>query len=503
MAFVFVQYWALLPQIPETSVMGNAQKDNNFPPGCSNYPASYLPSLGRTNSSGMSDLPLNSREQYGSSPAQSLFSSQQQNYYQQQHSGQSLQSGNQQSSMNQAPGLGRPSLNMASLGAALPDYGQNYTQLSPQRFQNSSAQSAQLTFQLQQLQQYSQNQPPQSPAYNLQFSQQFAGMYGPNQVQSGQPNQQFYASQGFPQQQRPQGQQPQVPSFYYQQASGFPGQAAMFPAAQFQAQYGNRMGVPGDKQRSSPHSNEQLGAGTIGRAGSTGKTPISISFGQNSQVVASSHGKSPIIRGPPRKPKQSGHALWVGNLPPGAKVEQLKDHFSRGHTNDILSVFLISKSNCAFVNYKTEEACHRAVQDFNESRFNGVRLLCRLRRTSVQSVPGVPAGPAASAQPQGQPQAIATAEQTFGTENTHDASADHENKDNGGNVQDRAHAKEKFFVVKSLTVEDLETSVRTGQWATQAHNEEALNKAYQVCPHCAFAISFCRYHNAMLNWLIC
>ena len=39
---------------------------------------------------------------------------------------------------------------------------------------------------------------------------------------------------------------------------------------------------------------------------------------------------------------------------------------------------------------------------------------------------------------------------------------------------------EKFFVVKSLTIEDLERSLQTGVWATQAHNEDALNKAYQV-----------------------
>ena len=42
---------------------------------------------------------------------------------------------------------------------------------------------------------------------------------------------------------------------------------------------------------------------------------------------------------------------------------------------------------------------------------------------------------------------------------------------------------EKYFIVKSLTVEDLELSARNGTWATQAHNEVTLNKAYQVCEH--------------------
>jgi hypothetical protein len=51
-------------------------------------------------------------------------------------------------------------------------------------------------------------------------------------------------------------------------------------------------------------------------------------------------------------------------------------------------------------------------------------------------------------------------------------------------TSDEARAKstatEKYFIVKSLTLQDLELSVRNGIWATQSHNEEALNKAYEV-----------------------
>ena len=39
---------------------------------------------------------------------------------------------------------------------------------------------------------------------------------------------------------------------------------------------------------------------------------------------------------------------------------------------------------------------------------------------------------------------------------------------------------DKYFILKSLTVEDMELSVRNSIWATQSHNEEALNKAYEV-----------------------
>jgi hypothetical protein len=40
--------------------------------------------------------------------------------------------------------------------------------------------------------------------------------------------------------------------------------------------------------------------------------------------------------------------------------------------------------------------------------------------------------------------------------------------------------KDKFFILKSLTVENLELSVRTGIWATQPHNEDILNNALEV-----------------------
>lgn len=58
-------------------------------------------------------------------------------------------------------------------------------------------------------------------------------------------------------------------------------------------------------------------------------------------------------------------------------------------------------------------------------------------------------------------------------------------EDNGAvqapqSTEDDAVRRDKFFIVKSLTVEDLELSVRNGIWATQSHNEEALNKAYEV-----------------------
>lgn len=197
---------------------------------------------------------------------------------------------------------------------------------------------------------------------------------------------------------------------------------------------------------------------------------------------ASSTGPS-IPRGPPRKPKQSGHALWVGNLPPGTNVIDLKEHFSKDAMKDIESVFLISKSNCAFVNYRTDTSCAAAMTRFHDSRFQGVRLVCRLRRGSTSPASGAPTGPSASnPTPTEEPMNPTTDKKPMATEEA-EQSTDAKEEEPG------PKSKEAFFVVKSLTVDDLEMSVRNGIWATQSHNEAALNKAYEVWTNDQFGVS--------------
>ena len=193
----------------------------------------------------------------------------------------------------------------------------------------------------------------------------------------------------------------------------------------------------------------------------------------------SDSGLNTIPRGPPRKPRQSGHALWVGNLPPGTNIIDLKNHFSRDATNDIESLFLISKSNCAFVNYKTEVACAAAMHRFHDSRFFGVRLVCRLRRSAAPAS-GVPVGPSAmvSNQPTAQSlQAKVEANETDEVESelvgaNEDGISDPTSSGN--------RIAEKYFIIKSLTLQDLEISLQNGIWATQSHNEEKFNNAYHV-----------------------
>ena len=193
-------------------------------------------------------------------------------------------------------------------------------------------------------------------------------------------------------------------------------------------------------------------------------TGVDIDFGSAPQIAST----LTTPRGPPRKPKQSGHALWVGNLPPGANVIDLKDHFSQEATEDIESVFLISKSNCAFVNYKSAAACAAALARFHDSRFQGVRLVCRLRKGFT--VPGSGSTMAAAAARQRAEESEPAGEEVASAEPTV-----------GRPEEVAGHSPDRYFIVKSLTVEDLELSKQSGIWATQSHNEVNLNRAYEVC----------------------
>ena len=391
-------------------------------------------------------------------------------------------------------------LNMGAMSNALPDFAnQTPGYLSRQHSFPASHSTNATNYQMQQMPQYGGQVNPNGPMHAMPYSQQFPANYvqppqmhgasGYSHLQAMQPIGQHHSNQAQP----PYGNQ----QYFHQQSqhhmhnstmyanpySDFshqaPGPSHLQPrAGPYDSPYA-RKGFSGY-----PHSQQQPGVRLYGvRTGSTESlTGSNINRsteylqpsgpGISRQSSGSSSIGPSIPRGPPRKPKQSGHALWVGNLPPGTNVIDLKDHFSRDATQEIESVFLISKSNCAFVNYRSEEACSSAMTRFHDSRFHGVRLVCRLRRTLAAPVPGVPTGPAAS-QPFSPTAASRSEEATRNTKPSDPAESEQPNQDK---------AKERFFVVKSLTVEDLELSARNGIWATQAHNEAALNEAYSVSP---------------------
>ncbi|KAK0628132.1 YT521-B-like domain-containing protein [Bombardia bombarda] len=266
------------------------------------------------------------------------------------------------------------------------------------------------------------------------------------------------------------GQQPHpAAQYYYAQPAHFPGQTPQAQAQLMSGQYAAMNAQQTDPRLSQVQSGGQSGNPTF--------------LAKQGSVLAD--GRQSVVRGPPRKPRQSGHAIWIGNLPPQTDLMSLVHHVCK-EASGLESLFLISKSNCAFANFKDEQACTLAQRKLHDSKFQSVRLVSRLRKSTVEGATGVtaPTGPAASTPPASV--AIHEPDITWEVEageegtdsSTPPALSVDDSKTTNTSIDNNPLQKDRFFILKSLTVEDLELSVRTNIWATQSHNEETLNKAF-------------------------
>lgn len=364
---------------------------------------------------------------------------------------------------------------MNSLTTTLPDLSyQNYNQLQTQRFVSAPSSSG-LVYQMPNVQQFPSAQalgPSGNTQYNMPYQGQFQGHFSGLYAQGHSPtpphlhhtgsatSNQFYLNQGF------MGQQQQQSSPYLMQPGQYSPQGQMYPPVPSPGQYGARNSFSEDTRFQIQRPNESLGLNYSG--GGTGRS---------SSIPATSPSQSSVVRGPPRKPRQSGHAIWIGNLPPQTELMNLVLHVCK-EAPGLESLFLISKSNCAFANFKDEEKCAAAQAKIHDSRFQTVRLVSRLRRSSAGTPTGVvvPTGPAALSPPN-PPLARTPSPDTDSKSKQVAGNPDHTVDLSG---EETSPPTDKFFVVKSLTVEDLELSVRNGIWATQSHNEESLNQAFKT-----------------------
>ncbi|KAF7364719.1 hypothetical protein MVEN_00341700 [Mycena venus] len=253
---------------------------------------------------------------------------------------------------------------------------------------------------------------------------------------------------------------------------------------------------------------------------------------------------------------RSDWVMWAGNVPSDAVHDELWRFFTQppddgGSTasssssggsveggpiesgggernrNGVLSIFLISRSSCAFVNYETEAHLQVAI-----ARFNGVplradprcaRLVCRVRRKDDDLRAGVggqrgsgmhtkwvKAKQKAQSVGHGQDQDSASSASDPGTPSSGSHSLEqsisalsigsgddddgptrppprpHAASNSSGSHAStnssllRQHFPQRYFILKSLTRDDLDLSVQTGVWATQKHNEGILDRAFRT-----------------------
>ncbi|KAJ7889066.1 YT521-B-like domain-containing protein [Mycena olivaceomarginata] len=195
---------------------------------------------------------------------------------------------------------------------------------------------------------------------------------------------------------------------------------------------------------------------------------------------------------------RSDWVMWVGNVPRDAGHDEMWRFFSEGtssvtHGHGILSIFLIARSGCAFVNYSSSAALSAAV-----AQFDGVSLrggVCRRHgdddlRAGVGGQRGVGMHNHWVKDRKRDTESGAGSKSERDTDKDKDASAleasglaipgsEHGSTSTSSSMLVR-HFPQRFFILKSLTREDLDLSVRTGVWATQRHNESVLDRAFRT-----------------------
>ncbi|KAJ1032405.1 hypothetical protein NDA16_000431 [Ustilago loliicola] len=251
----------------------------------------------------------------------------------------------------------------------------------------------------------------------------------------------------------------------------------------------------------------------------------------------------------PQQGPRSDFVLWCGNVPQNATVEELWEVFSRltpeeyrcwqssaegqeqagdelaepdveGHS--VLSIFIISRSNCAFINYASQAHLDRAVKFFHGKQVRPhdprcPKLVCRVRKKDDEAQAGVAGqrgrgihvawlkqqreleqaemaagdaqptdlmSPSSSSRVSTEPMSPSrkeTAQVASGlaTAGSYSSSGSASYTSTNSSLFQHPAFRHRYFILKSLRRDDLDRSVETGYWATQPHNENVLDQAYR------------------------
>ena len=154
-------------------------------------------------------------------------------------------------------------------------------------------------------------------------------------------------------------------------------------------------------------------------------------------------------------PRNDRYAIWVGNIPHQTTVMGLRDYFSKAMPTpyDLLSISYNPDARYAFVNLRNESARMMALQRAASALFNGKRLDCRIRRDGSTRSAKVNYG----LDPSGAHQQISLCAQ--GPDNLwHKV----EELSRFPETHPSQYGKEKYFIVKSYSLEALHQSLWTG-----------------------------------------
>lgn len=248
-----------------------------------------------------------------------------------------------------------------------------------------------------------------------------------------------------------------------------------------------------------------------------------------------SSSERPLIRRsyhPNPPPNRSEWVMWVGNVPsdathdevwrffnqpPDPSLEDSLHDYSRGnHQSGVLSVFLISRSCCAFVNFDSEVRLQQTIRRFNGKALRPddprcLRLVCRVRRKdddlkagvggqrgmgvhsrwikeqkakaeaedSGHGIPTLPTPPSDRLTPEFSELSLSGDQEAIKQRTAKYSSSSGSYASTNSSILTH-YFPQRYFILKSLTQYDLDLSVEKGLWATQKHNEGILDQAFRT-----------------------
>ncbi|EXJ68470.1 uncharacterized protein A1O5_08263 [Cladophialophora psammophila CBS 110553] len=170
---------------------------------------------------------------------------------------------------------------------------------------------------------------------------------------------------------------------------------------------------------------------------------------------------------------QGEFALWVGNIPPNTTIMSLRHYFSEPSPLDLLSISYNPDARYSFVNFSSESARLSAIKQAASRLFDGRRLDCRIRQGSMSRSTKVNYGLNNNRGPLNRSSSICCdrAKSLWGKveEFSHFPEADRS-----------SWGKEKYFIIKSFSLEALYQSLETGRWHVPKRHIERLNHAFQT-----------------------
>ncbi|KAJ7609782.1 YT521-B-like domain-containing protein [Mycena polygramma] len=167
--------------------------------------------------------------------------------------------------------------------------------------------------------------------------------------------------------------------------------------------------------------------------------------------------------------------MWAGDVPRDASQAELWRFFAHSPDAGVCAIALIPRSGCAFVSYASVAHLRAAVARFDGRPLRGAdaRLVCRARREQDDLRAGAGLGMRART-------LSVSVSSDADVPVRPDSAASSCSQVSSNSSLLRRHFPQRFFILKSLTREDLDHSVQTRLWAPQAHNAGILDRAFRT-----------------------